>query len=123
MLYTILLLCLFLSYLGYAISNGRADAIRDYRVHIAKHPFRDFYHIMLWITKLSLIGIGVFNTLLFSYFKIWFIIVYNIIFISMSIVIWNYNYNDPEHKWYKKDESLKISTGIKWIDHLIGLHH
>lgn len=124
-LYLTLIFGLILSYIGYAISNGRADAIKDYRTHIGQHPYRDYWHVMLWVTKFSLIGVGIFDTLLFSFFKnkFIFIIVYNVILVIISILVWNYNYNDPQHNWYKKDESWKISIGIDWIDHLLGIHH
>ena len=126
--YFIFIFILLLSYMGYAITNGRADAIKDYRTHIGKHPYRDYWHILMLITKISFIIIGIFNVLEFNILpfnvllNIVFIVFLNISFMVLSVVVWDYNYNDPEHKWYEKDETLKISTGIKWLDKLIGLH-
>ena len=116
LLFLHLLACLLL----HAFCDGAMDAIKDLRVHLARHPFSDFWHGLKLVSRLSLLMAG---------WGIAFGVLYSppatLIVVAAGLVIgrkvWDVTYRQPD-RWLALDERLKLSTGWRWLDKMLGFH-
>lgn len=118
----------------YGVYNGRADAIKDYRTHLGDekggHPYRSAWHLYNLIGKVGLFFcgysfFGLFYSLfvLSDFYYIIFIIIWIVLSFYFSWNLWEYSYRGQGEKWYKVDETMKLKTGISWLDYFLGFHH
>lgn len=115
MIYVIVMLVALLFCAKY---NGIMDSIMFYRTHLGQHPYRDYWHLCKHITRIGLLLSGAMVVL-----AEWLSL---IILLSLPTLynVWKYHaYAEPREKYYDVDETLKISTGIDWLDKILGFHH
>lgn len=102
---------------GYAVSDAIMDAIKDYRTHIAKHPYRDFWHLMKHVGRACFFfASGVF----FEQFGVQTVLL-SIVGVGMGGAVWDIVYGMPA-TWMRLDESIHISTHWAWLDKKLGFH-
>lgn len=110
------------------ISDAIMDSIKDYRVHLGQHPFRDFWHLLKHLKHISLILFGCEIMFCIDIFKqdlkrlLITIISFIIILILLHYLVWQSIYNIPEF-WFIIDETFQVPISFgKIIDKLIGIH-
>ena len=102
--------------------NGIMDSIMFYRTHAGQHPYRDYWHLCKYITRTSLISFGVAFVLAVQSIGWYALLV--LLLIPLMYVIWKkHAFAEPRDKYYIVDETLRISTGIAWLDKILGFHH
>lgn len=132
--FSIFLTTFIASVVMYGIYNGRADAIKDYRTHLGDerggHPYRSAWHLYNMVGKVGLfLGGCSFMGLIHCFYEIsdtviiTFAVVWVILSLYLSWEFWEYNYRGQGEVWYKVDETMKLKTGIYWIDYFLGFHH
>ena len=103
----------------YAICDGAMSAIRDVRTREAGPPYKDFYHLLLHVGRLSLI----FAT--FSATRIdlpwYYVLVLALPSILLGDQLWRCVKED-EWFWVALDDRIHVSTGIRWLDKWLGMH-
>jgi hypothetical protein len=103
-----------------AYFNGIMDSIMFYRTHLGQHPYRDYWHLCKYITRICLIVLGV-GTVLAIQTVGWYTLCI-IILLPKAYHVWKRNAYTHD-KYYKVDETLRISTSIAWLDKILGFHH
>lgn len=132
--FSIFLSVFIVSIIMYGIYNGRADAIKDYRTHLGDaaggHPYRSAWHLYNMTGKAGLFFGGCsFMGLIYCFYiisdivMIVFAIIWMVISFYLSWEFWEYNYRCQGKKWYEVDETMKLKTGIGWLDYFLGFHH
>lgn len=99
-----------------AISNAIMDNIDH---HKGAQNLNDLWHLVKYIFGLSLLGVGFFLG------KVELIPIHNQSYIFAATVllckpIWDYFYYNHIDFWVNLDNKWKFSTGIAWLDHLLG---
>lgn len=106
----------------HAFADAICDSIKDYRVHIALHPFGDFWHASKHISRFALILLWPVAREAWWYdgALVWVTLVLGALLAKWGV--WDLTYAQT-WTWFRLDESVKITTGSKFIDKLLGFHH
>ena len=109
----------------YSITDGVQDSITFKRVHEGKHPFKDVWHIAKHLSRFFLIMLGFTFAISVMYAPglAW---VFNILILfGLSLflkdTIWDKLIYDYNEQLYEADENVNITSGIPWLDKLLGL--
>ena len=96
------------------------DAIAIQRIHMGYSPLRDTWHLAKYMMRGGLVGIGIILPAAWEWDK-WA----TAIVLSCGLVIgkfvWDATYSNP-WRWFRMDETVKIRTGWRWLDKLLGIH-
>ena len=117
----------FIFILLHAICDAKMDAIKDYRTHLGKHPYGDYWHILKHLNRFVLFMAGGFVI------SIYIDIGWKFLFLSLLTApfkfIWDYYYKKNPKKEYELDCNFNISTkgflGNKLgsrVDKFLGIH-
>lgn len=98
-----------------AVANGILDSIDH---HKGARTLRDFWHVMKYVDRALLIGVGA--CLVFARWRWWYIFPAPLGLVAFKEV-WNYVYYDYAELWVRIDDTLELSTGIKWLDRFLGI--
>ena len=102
-----------------AASHAVMDAISHKRIHLARHPLRDAWHCAQHIRVAALILTG--YALRPAFADPWAASLTIACGLVIGRYVWVVTYAEPEY-WLRIDETLKIRTGWKWLDRILGLH-
>lgn len=108
-----------LSAVLYAFCDAAMDAIRDKRTHLGLHPYRDFWHLLKHLSRLFLCSFAIFSFGVEGWGGTAFVAGMSIF---CSYWIWKVVYEEGSDYFFDVDEKMRISTGIKWLDKLLGFH-
>ena len=111
------MILLLFSILGEAVANGVMDNIDH---HKGAQSLRDFWHLLKYIDRLFLVLIGVSLTLITWQ---WLTIVVILIMLAFAKLVWNHFYYSYVEFWRRVDDTVKITTGWKWLDKILGFHN
>lgn len=113
----------------YMIADAIMDNITFHRVHLAKHPFRDYWHLKKHVARLSLFlaGVAFTSIIVTSIILKFFVLMTAILVIWLAYVAllktkWNKIALSPDTFYFDKDETMKITTGCKILDKWLGFH-
>jgi hypothetical protein len=98
-----------------AAANGILDSIDH---HKGARTLNDFWHVMKYVDRALLIGVG---AALYATPFVWW---YGFILFACLILfkkVWNYVYYEHFPLWVRIDDTWKVSTGIDWLDEFLGL--
>jgi len=113
------------------VADARCDNIMFKRTAAGTHPYRDYWHLQKTIRRFAMFGAGVFFCLQFVFglqadVRV-LLIVLPILQVFIILIFfmkkWNAIAFEKSDKYLDKDESLKLSTGIHWLDKWLGLHY
>jgi FlaA1/EpsC-like NDP-sugar epimerase len=105
----------------YLLADCIHDSIIFYRTHLAANGYRDFWHLLKYVTRISLFFFSIFTYIEYKKNPLYtFILIF--ILLAMFLFIWNILFLFDPKIWYNIDENLKISTGWHWFDKIIGIH-
>ena len=111
---------LFAAIILHAVCDGAMDANAHLRIHLSLHPLRDSWHLQKHCSRACLIAIGLLLPAAWEWDK-WA----TAIVLSCGLVIgkfvWDATYSNP-WRWFRMDETVKIRTGWRWLDKLLGIH-
>ena len=102
-----------------AFSHAVMDAISHKRIHLAKMPLRDTWHLAQHIRVAALILTGYCIRPAFA--DPWAASLTIACGLVIGRYVWVVTYADSEF-WLFVDESLKLGTGWRWLDRILGLH-
>lgn len=112
-----------------AVCDAAGDAIKDYRTHLGDsgdaqgrkgHPYKDFWHGAKHLNRAALIAIGLCVWPATAHTLAFIITLFGGFFIGGFV--WAAVY-DMGAFWYALDERVKISTGWRWLDKVLGFHY
>lgn len=112
---------LFLLIVLHAFCDAAMDANAHLRIHLALHPLRDSWHIFKHVSRGALIGIG----LIWApcvWWDGWATAITAVCGVVVGRFVWDATYKNP-WRWLRLDETIRIKTGIKWLDKWLGIHH
>jgi len=113
-------ICLFLLIVAAGFFDAAMDANSHLRIHLAKMPLRDCWHLQKHLLRACLIGIGLVYPMA-HYDDRWAALIALASGLIVGRAVWDATYKQPEF-WLALDERLHIGTGIKWLDRFLGLH-
>lgn len=113
-------LILIIAILLEAFCHAGMDSIKDYRVHISEHPFKDFWHLLQYIRIFSAIMIGFSIRSFYKKEYMWIMIIFSFI---AGCVFFNLLYPEQTTWFYHLDQNINIGTSIKWLDKILGFHN
>ena len=102
-----------------AASHAVMDAISHKRIHLARMPLRDTWHLAQHIRVAALILTG--YALRPAFADPWAATLVIACGLVIGRGVWVRVYDCPDY-WLAVDETLKIRTGWRWLDKLLGLH-
>lgn len=136
MYFTISLFFVLIFMATYSICKAESDKIKDYRTHLAAHPYGDYWHLCEHGITLSAIMIGM-NLMYefmwifryYGYFRLLAIVscialvfIYFIAAVVLKIFIWGPVYMTDPAKAVYTDETWQMPSFGKWIDKFLGFH-
>jgi hypothetical protein len=111
---------LFVLIIAAGFLDAVGDSIKDLRTHMAAHPYRDFFHICKHLERAALVGVGLIWHPCMDWDK-WATWITAAGGIVVGRYVWDAVYSCP-WVWLRLDETVKVRTGIKWLDKWLGLH-
>lgn len=114
-------LLLFLLILVAGFSHAVMDCITFIRIHLARHPFCDGWHLAQWIRIGCYLGIGYLWPRSWKRARVATLIV-AVCAIVLGRYIWDAVIYSPSY-WLDWDTSVHISTGWAALDRLLGFHN
>lgn len=105
----------------YAAADAIMSCICDERTRQGAPPYRDFWHACLHVSRAGLTVFGLCLGLTWGGQSI----VLAAISVATAFLLWRLIYCDEFDRavWYRVDERVKLSTGVAWIDRLLGFHN
>jgi len=101
-----------------SISNAIMDNI-DFHFSDRLRSMKDFWHIMKYVWGVCLISVGAIGS-----HMVWRLdfdlLAYGVVLIG-SKFLWDHLFYNYTAFFVNIDETLKIKTGIAWLDRLLGL--
>lgn len=123
-------IALFLLIVAAGFFDSIGDSLKDLKTHFGDagdalgrkgHPYRDFFHLCKYFERACLVGIGYVLPRCW-WDDQWACAIVTICGIVVGRAVWDATYRQPEF-WLALDERVKISTGWKLLDRLLGFHH
>lgn len=104
-----------------------ADVIHDslvfYKSHLGEAGYRDFWHLLKYIMRISLFFFSVFTYIEYKRNESkWETVLTIGVIILICLGLWQVLFAVDPSLWYSWDTKVHISTGVCWIDRLLGFH-
>ena len=110
------MILLLISVIGVAVFDGIQDNIDH---HKGAQGLRDVWHLIKYINRAFTVLTGIAITQLMWH---WLLIPAIIILLVFAKLVWDYFYYNYVEFWQRLDNTVKITTGIKWLDKILGFH-
>lgn len=111
----------FFSAILYGYTSGGLHSIIMIRTHLAKHPYRDVWHLLNWGIIISLVLCGYYLYPLIKSINFYYLFILVIFSCICSYFLREYEIKQTEY-WFQLDENIHLSTGIRWLDLFLGFH-
>ena len=107
--------------LAFTVADCIYDSLVFYKTHLALNGYKDFWHLLKYIMRISLFFFSIFTYIEYKRSKKDTVLTIAVLLL-ICLGVWNILFSVDPLVWYRLDESIHISTGIEWLDRLIGIH-
>lgn len=99
------------------------DALVFYKSHLGEAGYKDFWHLLKYIMRLSLFFFSIFTYIEYKRNENkWEIVLTVVVILLICLGLWHVLFAVNPTVWYFCEQNTHISTGVYWIDRLLGFH-